>query len=127
LQSTLSQNEKLDKARQVINDLQADVVCYNEHCQNLKHEANRIGFRQMFNGGETELRAIAAHNINEDAGKFQEGRTAMLAFGDLIEQLDSDSSGRDDLGLGRWTFMKFTGGEGVATQVIRGYLPCSNK
>ncbi len=26
LQSTLSKNEKLDKARQVINDLQADVV-----------------------------------------------------------------------------------------------------
>ncbi len=37
LQSALSKNEKLDKARQVINDLQADVVCYNEHCQNLKH------------------------------------------------------------------------------------------
>ncbi len=93
LQSTLSKNEKLDKPRQVINDLQADVVCYNEHCQNLKHKANRNGFRQMFNGGETELRATAAHNINEDAGKFQEGGTAMLAFGDLIEQFDPDSSG----------------------------------
>ena len=28
LQSTLSKNEKLDKARQVIDDLQADVMCY---------------------------------------------------------------------------------------------------
>jgi hypothetical protein len=70
LQSMLSKNEKLNKARQVINDLQADVVCYNEHPQNLKHKANRNGFCQMFNGGETELRAIAAHNVNEDAGKF---------------------------------------------------------
>ncbi len=51
LQSALSKNEKLDKARQVINDLQADVVCYNEHCQNLKHKTNRNGFCQMFNGG----------------------------------------------------------------------------
>jgi hypothetical protein len=107
LQSTLSKNEKLDKARQVINDLQADVVCYNENCQNLKHKANCNGLRQMFNGGETELRAIAAHNINEDAGKIQEGGTAMLAFGDLIEQFDPNSSGQDDLGLGRWTFMKW--------------------
>jgi hypothetical protein len=90
----------LDKARQVINDLQADAVCYNEHCQNLKHKANRNGFHQMFNGGETELRAIAAHNINKDAGKFQEGGTAMLAFGDLIEQFNPSSSGRDDLDLG---------------------------
>jgi hypothetical protein len=72
----------------VINDLQADVVCYNEHPQNLKHKTNQNGFRQMFNGGETALRAIAAHNINADAGKFQEGGTAMLVFGDLIEQFD---------------------------------------
>ncbi len=45
LQSALSKNEKLDKARQVIDDLQVDVVCYyyNEHCQNLKHKTNRMG------------------------------------------------------------------------------------
>jgi hypothetical protein len=68
LQSALSKNENLDKAWQVINDLQADVVCYNEHRQNLKHITNRNGFHQIFNGGETELRAIAAHNVNEGAG-----------------------------------------------------------
>jgi hypothetical protein len=52
IQSTLSnKNEKLEKARKVIDDLQADVVCYNEHRQNLRHNANRNGFRQMFNGG----------------------------------------------------------------------------
>jgi hypothetical protein len=127
LQSMLSKNEKLDKARQVINDLQANVVCYNEHRQNLKHKANRNGFHQMFNGGETELRAIAAHNVNEDAGKFQESGTAMLVFGDLIEQFDPEGSGRDDLGSGQWTFMKYTGGDGVATRVNCGYSPCSNK
>ena len=71
LQSTLSnKNEKLEKARRVIDDLQADVVCFNEHRQNLRHKANRNGFRQMFNGGETELRAIASHNVHESIGKF---------------------------------------------------------
>ncbi len=88
LQSTLSKNEKLDKAKQVIDALQADAVCYNEHRQNLKHTTNHNGFRQMFNGGETDLQAIAAHNADKDAGKFQEGRTAMLVYGDLIEQFD---------------------------------------
>jgi hypothetical protein len=35
LQSTpSSKNEKLEKARRVIDDLQADVVCYNKHWQN---------------------------------------------------------------------------------------------
>ncbi len=128
LQSMLSKNEKLNKARLVINDLQADVVCYNEHHQNLKHKANGNGFHQMFNGGETELRAIAAHNVNKDAGKFLEGGTAMLVFGDLIEhQFDPEGLGQDNLGLGRWTFMKYTEGDGVVTRVICGYSPCSNK
>jgi hypothetical protein len=65
--------------------------------------------------GETELRAIAAHNVNEDVGKFQVGGTAMLVFGDLIEHFDPEGLGQDNLGLGRWMFMKFTGGEGVVT------------
>ena len=52
LQSTLlSKNEKLEKARRVIDDLQADVVCYNKHQQKLRHKANQNGFRQMFKGG----------------------------------------------------------------------------
>ncbi len=127
LHSPLSKNEKLDKAWQTINDLQADVVCYNEHHQNLKHKANKNWFRQMFNGGETDLRVIAAHNANMDAGKFQEGGTAMLVFGDLIKHFDPKGLGQDNLGLGWWTFLKFTGREGVVTQVICGYSPCSNK
>jgi hypothetical protein len=127
LQSTLSKNEKLDKARQVLNDLQVDMVCYNEHHHNLKHKTNRAVFCQMFNGGDTQLRAIAAHNVNKEAGKFQEGGMAMLAFGDMIERFDPDGSGRDNLGLGRWTFMKFDGGDGVLTQVISGYSPCASK
>jgi hypothetical protein len=61
------------------------------------------------------LRAIAAHNVNEDAGKFQEGGTAMLVFGDLIEQFDSEGLGQDNLGLGQQTFIKFSGGDGVVT------------
>ncbi len=45
LQLTMSkQNEKLEKAWQVIDDLQADIVCYNEHRQNLRHKANCHGF-----------------------------------------------------------------------------------
>jgi hypothetical protein len=55
----------------------------------------------MFYGGETELRAIAAHNANKDAGKFQEGWSAMLVFGDLIEQFDPESLGQHNLGLGQ--------------------------
>jgi hypothetical protein len=71
----------------VINDLQVDVVCYNENCQHLKHKTNQNGFCQIFNGGETDLRAIARHNVNKKAGKFQEGGTAILVFGEMFKQL----------------------------------------
>jgi hypothetical protein len=89
LQSTMSsKNGKLEKAWRIINDLQANIVCYNEHQQNLRHKSNQNGFWQMFNGGKTELRAIASHNRNEDAGKFQEGGAAMMVYGNLIQQFD---------------------------------------
>ncbi len=68
----------------------------------------------MFNGGETELQPIASHNMNKDAGKFQEGGTAMMVYGDLIQQLDPESR-RDNLGLGRWTYMKFNGDNNTTT------------
>jgi hypothetical protein len=128
LQSTLSnKNEKLEKARRVIDDLQADIVRYNKHRQNLRHKSNQNGFRQMFNGGETELRAIASHNTNKEARKFQEGGTAMIDYRDLIQQFDPEESGWDDLGLGRWTHMKFKGDDNISTWVICGYSPCANK
>ncbi len=55
----------------------------------------------MFNGGETDLRAIASHNIQETVGKYQEGGTAVLSYGNLLQQFNPEGSGRDDLGLGR--------------------------
>jgi hypothetical protein len=104
LQSTLLiKNEKLEKARRVIDELQADIVCYNEHRQNLWHRLNRNGFRQMFNGEETELRAIVSNNVHKEVGKFQEGGTAMMTYGDLIQQFDPEGSGHNNLGLGGWT------------------------
>jgi hypothetical protein len=119
LQSTMSRkNEKLEKARRVINDLQADIVCYNKHRQNLRHKSNRNGFWQMFNSGKTELQAIASHNRNKDAGKYQEGGTAMMVYGNLIQQFDPENSGRDDFRLGWWTYMKFAA---VTTSSLRSY------
>ncbi len=128
LQSTLSnKNKKLEKAQRVIDDLQACIVCYNKHRQNLWHKSNRNGFRQMFNGGETELRAIASHNKNKEAKKIQERGTTIIVYEDLIQQFDPEESGRDDLGLGQWMHMKFKGDDNISTWVICGYSPCMNK
>ncbi len=43
LRSVLVKNDKLEKARQVIDDLEADLVCYIEHRQNLQHRSIGMG------------------------------------------------------------------------------------
>ena len=69
LNSRISSNEKLDKAKENIDDLEADLVAYNEHRINLRHKENRNGFSQMFTGGEADIRSVAAHNIHENVGR----------------------------------------------------------
>ena len=127
LNSRLSGNEKLDKAKEIIDELGADVVAYNELRLNWKHKDNKNGMRELFKGGETEIRAVAANNVHENVGRTQEGGTALMAYGDLVAYLDPDETGKDETGLGRWTYMRFVGADGKSTYVVSGYNPCSNK
>ena len=103
INNRISNNDKLDKAKQVIDDLGADIVAYNEHWLNLKDKVNVNGLAQMFWGGEADVMAVGGHNVHENVGRVQEGGIALLAFEELIEQFDFDNSGCEDLGLGRWT------------------------
>ena len=129
LNSRLSNNDKLDKAKELIDDLEADIVAYNEHRLNLMHKQNRNGFSQMFKGGEAEIRSLAAHNVHEgrEVGRIQEGGTCLMSFGTIIEQYDFEESQRDPSGLGRWVVMVFRGSNGITTRVVCGYNPCYNK
>ena len=51
----------------------------------------------------------------------------MVLFGQLIEQVDFEESGRDETGLGRWVVMTFRGKGGLTTRVVSSYNPCYNK
>ena len=51
----------------------------------------------------------------------------MLCYGNLIQQIDPEGSGCDDLGLGRWTYMRFVGEDRIVTRLICGYSPSLNK
>ena len=118
LRNTISGNEKLEKGKEVIDELEADLVALPEHRLNCRHKHNRNGFRQMFQGGEADIRAVAAHNVHENVSKHQEGGTALLAYGTIVDQYDFEHSGKDNTGLGRWVTMVFRGSEGVATRVV---------
>ncbi len=101
LQNQLSGNEKVERAREIHDELEVDIAAYCEHKLNMKHKRNCNGFNQLFKGGEAAVQSVVAHNVHENIGRTQQGGTSLLLFGHLTEQLDHDESGKDDTGLGR--------------------------
>ena len=118
-------NKKIEKARNLHDELEVDIVAYNEHRINFKHKRNNINLTEIFKGGEAEIRTVAAHNVHENVSRYQEGGTAMMMFGPLIESLEPTGTCKDDSGLGRWVVMTVKG-EKHTTKIVCGYNPCIN-
>lgn len=109
--NSIGGNEKLEKAEGIIDNLEADLECYNAHKLNLMHKDNKNGFSQLFKGSKVEVRSVSAHNSHEGkvVGRYQEGGTAALVFGQLVKQYDFEASGQDESGLARWVVLVFLG------------------
>jgi hypothetical protein len=122
----LSDNEKIDKAKEIHNKLNVDIAAYCDHWLNMRNKHSINGFNQLFKGGEAGIQSVVAHNTHENIGRMQEGRTSLLLFGTLTEQLVHDELGKDESGLGRWSVMTLKG-DGVQTRVVCGYNPCYNR
>ena len=65
INNTIGGNDKLEKVKELIDDLEAEVVMYNEHRMNLKHKRINNGTNQIFNGGDSEVRSVTARNVHE--------------------------------------------------------------
>jgi hypothetical protein len=132
LKSQIGDMSKLDKLKCILNDLQADCFAFNEHRINFRHRENRRrGVTQLFNGGEMLVRGIGAFNKMEKTDQFidkrtLEGGTGMVAYGELASLMNPKTSGVDETGLGRWTYMEFIGADGHTTVILCGYAPCYN-
>ena len=83
------------------------MVAFLEHKINCRHKLNRNCFRQMFQVGEADIRAVVAHNVHKNVSKYQEGGTSLLAYGPIVDQYDLEHSGKDNTGLGRWVSISF--------------------
>lgn len=127
LPSHITGNGRLDKAKKLIDEFQPDIVAYNEVRINWKHRQVVHGLGKMFQGGGTEVRAVTGHNVHENISKTQEGGTALLAYGWILDHLDSGEVQRDELNLGRWVVMTFRGANELRTRVLCGYNPCYNR
>ena len=132
LRAQLDGNDKLEKIRTILGDLEADAFAMTEHRNNLKHKHNRRnGLPQMFFSGDILVKGIWASNKHDNIESFldkrsNEGGTGLVAFGELASHLNMEASGTDATGLGRWSFMEFRGAEGHSTMVVCGYVPCKN-
>jgi hypothetical protein len=126
LSNKLSNNKKVNKAKEIHDELEVDIVVYNKHRLNMRDRRNVNGFNQLFKGGEAALQSVVAHNIHKNIGRVQEGGTSLLLFGSLTEQLNNGQPGKEESGLGWWTVMMLWGDE-VRMRVVCGYNPCYNK
>ena len=64
--TNITDNDKLTKAKDLIDELEADVVGYSETRINGGHDDNVNGLSQLFRGGESEIRTIAGYNVHEN-------------------------------------------------------------
>ena len=69
----LSDNEKIDKAKEIHDKLNVDIAAYCKHWVNMRNKHNINGFNQLFKGGEAAIQAVVAYNTHENIGRVQEG------------------------------------------------------
>ena len=85
ISNRMCNNDKVEKAKELINDLEVDLVAYTEHKLNMRHKLNRNGFSQLFRGGEATIQLVVSHYVNENIGKVQEGGTYVMAIGPITD------------------------------------------
>ena len=76
LYNRIGENEKLQKCKALVDELEVDLLAINEHKMRLGHKLNRNGLSQMFNGGETVTRSVIDGKTHEKGGSKvqQEGQ-----------------------------------------------------
>ena len=77
-------NEKLEKEKEIIDELEADLVGIVEHKINVAHKDNVNGLRQMVRVNEAEIRTQTMHNVRENVGRIQLGGRGLLLYGPMI-------------------------------------------
>jgi len=48
INNRMGNNDKVEKAKEIIDELEVDLVAYNQHRLNMRHRLNSNGFNQLF-------------------------------------------------------------------------------
>ena len=63
------------------------MVAFPEHKVNYWHKLNLNDFRQMYQRGEADIKAVGAHNAHKNPSTYQERGTGLLAYGVIVSQI----------------------------------------
>ncbi len=120
-------NNKISKSLDIKEELDINCLMYCKHWQkNFSHRDSKIDLKQMFQQ-ELVCTAVSENNVHENkhTGRVQEGGTGTICFGDITGYVKK--VGRDEDGLGQWSWILLVGTAGHTTQVITAYNPSKNK
>ncbi len=71
-------NKKVNRMKELHDELKVHMAAYCEHKLNMKHKKNVNGLYQLFKGGDAVNQSIAAHNVHENIGHIQQGGTSFI-------------------------------------------------
>ena len=73
----------------------------------------------------SKVRISAANNRHESIDFKQFGGTCVMAFNSVAARVTASEC--DDLGLGRWSWLRFEGRRNIKTCIISVYVPIKSK
>jgi hypothetical protein len=114
---------KDDQIRSLLKQMAVDVMCFPEVnvCWHKLTPRNRLDERTL-GWFETIHRSVAYNFRDSTAKRHQYGGTTIFSINNAASRVMS--SGRDATGLGRWTWTRFRGRNGIITRIICAYRPC---
>jgi hypothetical protein len=115
---------KDDQLRELMKKMEVDIMCLPEVnvCWHKLSPRNRLAERTM-GWFETLHRSVAYNYQDKLATRHQYGGTVILSINNAASRVMD--SGKDDTGLGRWTWTRFRGRNGIVTRIVCAYRPCA--
>ena len=116
-------NNKIRTAKEWLFNNHVDVCGWQEiGLANHKFQRHERLNERMRDPRRRAMRISTGTNIHDDIGKFQWGGTAIMSF-DLMANM-TKSTGVDDSGLGRWSWMLLEGHRQKYVRIVSAYNPC---
>jgi exonuclease III len=128
LNNTLQNEEGDERLFREIQARDIQILCMQEVGCNWKNMGRTQRFQHRINQtfGPHETRSTFQHNVHDLTGsKRQWGGTGILSKGKIKHY--TKETGGDPTGLGRWTWVRLHGKDGMILRYVSIYCPCESK